>query len=67
MKTIHIKGAAARNFMAALAVANDGAKALDNTTGPMREAVQAELDRAALTCLSCGAKKYPGVDLPCGH
>ncbi len=70
MKTIRITGAAARTFMAMVAVNSDGEKALDNTTGPMREAIQGDLSRRAtppLICLSCGAEKLPDVDLPCGH
>lgn len=71
MKTIRITGAAARTFMAMVAVNSDGEKALDNTTGPMREAIQGELSGRAsmqpLICLSCGAEKLPDVDLPCGH
>lgn len=71
MKTIRITGSAARAFMAMVAVNSDGEKALDNTTGPMREAIQDELSRCAapqpLICLSCGAEKLPDIDLPCGH
>lgn len=72
MSTIRFKGAAARNFFAALTVASDGEKALDNTCGPMREAIQAELERQkpkvrVPICLSCGAHVDSDGALPCGH
>lgn len=44
-RTIHIRGNSANKFMALLMVNDKGEKALENTSGPMREAIEAELER----------------------
>ena len=48
MATVHLKGASARNFFAEELVKNSGPEqALENTCGPMHEAVKRVIARTA--------------------
>lgn len=46
-RTVHLKGASACSFIAKLMVDSEGPAALENATGAMREAIEAELQRKA--------------------
>jgi len=43
--SIKLKGHGARNFMASLLVDKEGEKAVEKCSGPMLEAVKAEIER----------------------
>lgn len=62
-KTIHLKGSSANSFIAMLMVDAEGEKAIEGTSGPMREAIQRELDRR---CRACGSRpgQYHAPECP---